>query len=218
MNMNGATDIALHTAMNHYNNTLPERKIDVSELGDRGDDCSSNSDDDSNVEDSVVEDSDVEDSDVEHSNVKHFNVSEVEAEEIVVDVDVEEAEEAMVEEDDITIITSKGFSMFYQPTPVGKYEVMDDSITSSLSIIKLSEVGDLDSISNSPIIKPLKDKVAQFPITIDLTEASEADTDLGGHDLSKVKVDKLRVMATLAGIENAKSLKKPELVKMLEGK
>ena len=76
-------------------------------------------------------------------------------------------------------------------------------------IIKLSEVDDLDAVSSS-LGSSLGDEEEDDGVTIDSKQENVIT------DFSKLKVAKLKELASKRGIKNATKLKKAELVAALE--
>ena len=225
---NGATVEAVQAAQQYYSNTVPQDKVDVSDDEEEDDLSESESELDSDDEEEE-ESSDHED----ESSSADSNKVKVEAVQplgepaffgMLIDMTAGEPVESKIETegpqvielvDDEQLDKDNLSPVEVKPEPVDGVEDSGDK-----KVIKLSEVEDLDSVSSS-LGSSLddddgddqdEDEDEDDGMTVD----SKQETIIA--DFNKLKVKKLKELASKQGIKNAAKMKKAELVAALEAK
>ena len=219
---NGATQAAVDAARDYFSTEVPQEKVDVSD-DEEGE--SSSEGDDSELE-SELEDSEEDDSEQVDSG-SSGNID-VKVEPIVMSGDSAIMGAMLV---DMTgMLPVESLTTTDGPTVVELLDEEDndnnndndneesDNLTpvevkqeeaEDKKIIKLSEVDDLDAVSSS-LGSSLGDEEEDDGVTIDSKQENVIT------DFSKLKVAKLKELASKRGIKNATKLKKAELVAALE--
>ena len=236
---NGATVEAVQAAQQYYSNTVPQEKVDVSD----DDEASEDGEDDLSESDESELDSDDEDESEEQESSEDSGKINLEAPPVaalkmgggdsaffgmLIDMtgenpvesaiqndgpqvielldDAEDENQNSVESDNLTPVEVKPEPVVVKPEPVEVKQEGEDK-----KVIKLSEVEDLDSVSSS-LGSSLDDEDEDDGLTIDSKQENVI------ADFSKLKVKKLKELASKQGIKNATKMKKAELVAALEAK
>ena len=215
---NGATVEAVQAAQHYYSNTVPQEKVDVS------DDEDVESEDDEDLDDSESElDSDDEEEEEEDSSSGDSGKLKVESVAptnpaffgMLIDMTGEVPVENLVEKDGPQVIELDDDQEVQSDnlTPVEvKPEPVEVKSSEEKKVIKLSEVEDLDTVSSSLGSSLDDDEDEDDGVTIDSKQENVI------ADYSKLKVAKLKELASKNGIKNAAKMKKAELVAALEAK
>lgn len=220
---NGTTEEAIDAARDYFSNTVPQEKVDVSDDEEEEDDFSdedeeseldSNNEGESHSEESQEADSDSSNN-TDNIKVEPIEMSQGTAflESMIVDmtgvlpietVQVQDTPHVIELLDDEDNEGDKSDNV--SPVDV-KQEPVEDK-----KVIKLSEVDDLDEVSSS-LGSSLDDEEEEDDgMTIDSKQENVI------ADFSKLKVAKLKEIASKKGIKNANKMKKADLVAALEAK
>ena len=232
---NGATVEAVQAAHQYYSNTVPQEKVDVSDDEEDDDDLSESeseldSDDEEEGEEEESSEQNDEASSADSNKVKIETVQPVGEPAffgMLIDMTAGEPVESKIEKegpqvielvDDEELDSEKLSPVEVKPEPV---DLQKDS--ADKKVIKLSEVEDLDSVSSS-----LGSSLDDDDDGEDQDEDEDEDEDDGMTvdskqetiiaDFNKLKVKKLKELASKQGIKNAAKMKKAELVAALEAK
>lgn len=222
---NGATDEAVQAAQQYYSNTVPQEKVDVSddddEASEDGEDDLSDSDD--SELDSDDEDDDEDDSEENKQSMDYQvnpivigngngNGDEQAFFSMIVDMTTQVPVEQMVEKEGPQVIELLDDNELEEQTDnLTPVEVKAEEDNEEKKVIKLSDVQDLDQVSSS-LGSSLEDEDEDDGETIDSKQENVI------ADFSKLKVAKLKELASKRGIKNATKMKKAELVAALEAK
>ena len=215
---NGATVEAVQAAQHYYSNTVPQEKVDVSD----NEDVESEDDEDLDDSESELESDDEEEEEdsssgdsgklkvesVAPTNPAFFGMLIDMTGEVPVENLVEKDGPQVIELDDDQEVQSDNL------TPVEvKPEPVEVKSSEEKKVIKLSEVEDLDTVSSS-LGSSLDDDEDEDDdgVTIDSKQENVI------ADYSKLKVAKLKELASKNGIKNAAKMKKADLVSALEAK
>ena len=215
---NGATVEAVQAAQHYYSNTVPQEKVDVSD----NEDVESEDDEDLDDSESELESDDEEEEEdsssgdsgklkvesVAPTNPAFFGMLIDMTGEVPVENLVEKDGPQVIELDDDQEVQSDNL------TPVEvKPEPVEVKSSEEKKVIKLSEVEDLDTVSSS-LGSSLDDDEDEDDdgVTIDSKQENVI------ADYSKLKVAKLKELASKNGIKNAAKMKKADLVAALEAK
>jgi hypothetical protein len=223
---NGATVEAVEAAQQYYSNTVPHEKVSVSDneeveteddISESDSELESDDDDDDEEEEEGEEQSSTEDS----GNLKIESVKmhgEPAFFGMLIDMTGDTPIENIVEKDgpqvielhdDATDADQEVQSDNLTPVEV-KAEPVEVNISEEKKVIKLSEVEDLDSMSSSLGSSLDNEEEDDDGVTIDSKQ------EIVIADYSKLKVTKLKELASKNGIKNAAKMKKAELVAALE--
>jgi hypothetical protein len=216
---NGATTDAVDAARAYFSSTVPQEKVDVS------DDEDGEEDDFSGEEESELDSDDEEEGDSQEadsnssSNTDDIKVEPVEMSQgaaiigtMVVDMTGMFPVESVEVNDGPQVIEllDDEDNEGDQSDNAAPIEVKQEPVEDK-KVIKLSEVDDLDAVSSS-LGSSLDDEEEDDGVTIDSKQENVI------ADFSKLKVAKLKEMASKKGIKNATKMKKAELVAALEAK
>ena len=221
---NGATDEAVQAAQQYYSNTVPQEKVDVS---DDDDEASEDGEDDlSDSDESELDSDDEDDSEENKESMDYPDLSKVnEVNPIVigngdeqaffsmiVDMTTQVPVEKVVEKEGPQVIELLDDNELEEQTDnLTPVEVKAEEDNEDKKVIKLSDVQDLDQVSSS-LGSSLEDEDEDDGETIDSKQENVI------ADFSKLKVAKLKELASKRGIKNATKMKKAELVAALEAK
>ncbi len=225
---NGATNEAVQAAQQYYSNTVPQEKVDVSD--DDEDEASEDGEDDlSDSDDSELDSDDEDDEDDSEENKESMDypdlskVKEVNPIVIgngdeqaffsmIVDMTTQVPVEKVVEKEGPQVIELLDDNELEEQTDnLTPVEVKAEEDNDEKKVIKLSDVQDLDQVSSS-LGSSLEDEDEDDGETIDSKQENVI------ADFSKLKVAKLKELASKRGIKNATKMKKAELVAALEAK
>ncbi len=225
---NGATNEAVQAAQQYYSNTVPQEKVDVSD--DDEDEASEDGEDDlSDSDDSELDSDDEDDEDDSEENKESMDypdlskVKEVNPIVIgngdeqaffsmIVDMTTQVPVEKVVEKEGPQVIELLDDNELEEETDnLTPVEVKAEEDNDEKKVIKLSDVQDLDQVSSS-LGSSLEDEDEDDGETIDSKQENVI------ADFSKLKVAKLKELASKRGIKNATKMKKAELVAALEAK
>lgn len=221
---NGATVEAVQAAQQYYSNTVPQEKVDVSD----DEDVESEDDEDLDDSESELDSDDEEEEEGEDSSSGDSGKLKVEPVTpgnpaffgMLIDMTGEVPVENLVEKDGPQVIELDDNQDDQEVqsdnlTPVEvKPEPVEVKSSEEKKVIKLSEVEDLDSVSSSlgSSLDDDEDEDDDDGVTIDSKQENVI------ADYSKLKVAKLKELASKSGIKNAAKMKKADLVAALEAK
>ena len=222
---NGATNQAVQSAQQYYSNTVPQEKVDVSD--DDEDEASEDGEDDlSDSDDSELDSDDEDDSEENKESMDYPDLSKVKEVNpivigngdeqaffsMIVDMTTQVPVEKVVEKEGPQVIELLDDNELEEQTDnLTPVEVKAEEDNDEKKVIKLSDVQDLDQVSSS-LGSSLEDEDEDDGETIDSKQENVI------ADFSKLKVAKLKELASKRGIKNATKMKKAELVAALEAK
>ena len=222
---NGATNEAVQAAQQYYSNTVPQEKVDVSD--DDEDEASEDGEDDlSDSDDSELDSDDEDDSEENKESMDYPDLSKVKEVNpivigngdeqaffsMIVDMTTQVPVEKVVEKEGPQVIELLDDNELEEQTDnLTPVEVKAEEDNDEKKVIKLSDVQDLDQVSSS-LGSSLEDEDEDDGETIDSKQENVI------ADFSKLKVAKLKELASKRGIKNATKMKKAELVAALEAK
>lgn len=223
---NGATVEAVQAAQHYYSNTVPQEKVDVSD----NEDVESEDDEDLDDSESELESDDEEEEEEEGEDSSSGDSGKLKVEPVttpgnpaffgmLIDMTGEVPVENLLQKDGPQVIElddnqddEEVQSDNLTPVEV-KPEPVEVKSSEEKKVIKLSEVEDLDTVSSS-LGSSLDDDEDEDDdgVTIDSKQENVI------ADYSKLKVAKLKELASKNGIKNAAKMKKADLVSALEAK
>lgn len=224
---NGATIEAVQAAQHYYSNTVPQEKVDVSD----NEDVESEDDEDLDDSESELESDDEEEEEEEGEDSSSGDSGKLKVESVttpgnpaffgmLIDMTGEVPVENLLQKDGPQVIElddnqddEEVQSDNLTPVEV-KPEPVEVKPSEEKKVIKLSEVEDLDSVSSSlgSSLDDDEDEDDDDGVTIDSKQ------EIVIADYSKLKVAKLKELASKNGIKNAAKMKKADLVSALEAK
>ena len=228
---NGATVEAVQAAQQYYSNTVPQEKVDVSD--DEEEDDLSESESELDSDDEEEEEEDEEDEDEDESSSADSSKVKVEAVQplgepaffgMLIDMTAGEPVESKIKTEGPQVIELVDDEQLdkdnLSPVEVKPEPVDEVADSGDKKVIKLSEVEDLDSVSSS-LGSSLDDDDGEDQDEDEdeddgMTVDSKQETVIA--DFNKLKVKKLKELASKQGIKNAAKMKKAELVAALEAK